>query len=177
MNADNRLRLRDLTVLVSVLTLIVAVMFCVQSGFETHARDPHVDNTQATISIAREAMINVEHRTGRYPVSHEELIEAMPADRQYRGYGLNGTVKDGFVCDGWGRPIAVTVSSDGASFEIRSLGENGRDDGGKVDDLVCDERNYDGMGRLPRPPVRGIVLPALAPRSSTRPRGAELQSH
>jgi hypothetical protein len=42
----------------------------------------------------------------------------------------------GNAMDGWGRPLVWIIDPAGAEITVKSLGKNGKDDGGKPDDLV-----------------------------------------
>jgi hypothetical protein len=43
---------------------------------------------------------------------------------------------EGLYLDGWGRPFIIQFSADRRQVTIKSYGRNGKDDGGKGDDIV-----------------------------------------
>jgi Type II secretion system (T2SS), protein G len=66
---------------------------------------------------------------GHYPAKLGELLE--PTPNYPRGY----LGRDDVPVDGWGRAFVYFAASDGASYGLWSLGENGADERGSGDDV------------------------------------------
>ncbi len=89
-----------------------------------------LDQTQSGLDELGTRLEVYRIESGRFPASLETLLAPTPS--YPRGYLPSGVVP----VDGWGRDFFYLPASDGLSFSLWSVGENGADERGNGDDLV-----------------------------------------
>lgn len=88
------------------------------------------DVTRAALRKVDIALRVFHAETGKYPKNLAQLVQ--PSDDHPQGYLAAG---DAALVDGWDSPFHYETAAEGGSFQLRSLGPNRRDDGGKADDI------------------------------------------
>jgi len=94
----------------------------------TDVRAPS-DVTTEHLRELKVAIVVYSADAGRYPASLEHLLQPTA---NFPGGFLDGNP---LPQDGWGRAFRYSVSDDGASYQLWSLGPDGVDQGGQGDDL------------------------------------------
>ena len=136
----------ELLVVIAILGILISL---VTAGAQAARRRGAVTKAKATISALETAIAMYEGDMGRYPsTGNAELVAALQDDPD--NVDWNGPymefkeeeLKGGVLLDPWGNPY-VYVSVNGGSpqhrprsYDVYSLGPNGADDGGAVDDIV-----------------------------------------
>lgn len=96
-----------------------------------------VENTKVVLHTIRQALEQYRMDRGDYPeAGARALAEALAGPRNpYVQLPASSISATGELVDGWGRPLHYARAADGSPV-VYSLGANGRDDGGRDDDIV-----------------------------------------
>ena len=136
----------ELLVVIAILGILISL---VTAGAQAARRRGAVTKAKTTISAIETAISMYQGDLGAYPASgNEALVSALqddPNDVNWDGPYMEfkqDELDGGQLMDPWGNPY-VYVSVNGGSpehrtrsYDLSSLGPNGTDDGGAVDDII-----------------------------------------
>lgn len=136
----------ELLVVIAILGILISL---VTAGAQSARRRGAVTKAKAMVSALETAIAMYEGDLGAYPLTgNAELVSALqddPDDVDWSGPYMEfkqDELKNDELIDPWGRPY-VYVSVNGGSpqhrtrsYDLYSLGPNGADDSGAVDDIV-----------------------------------------
>ena len=136
----------ELLVVIAILGILISL---VTAGAQAARRRGAVTKAKSMISSLETAIAMYEGDMGAYPPTGiTDLVTALqddPGDVDWAGPYMEfkqDDVKDGQLVDPWGKPYVYVSVNGGApqhrerSYDLYSVGPNGTDDGGAVDDLV-----------------------------------------
>ena len=144
--AHSAFTLVELLVVIAILGILISL---VTAGAQAARRRGAVTKAKTTVAALETAISMYEGDMGVYPATgNAELVAALqddPDDVDWDGPYMEfkqEEVSGGELVDPWGHPY-VYVSVNGGSpqhrsrsYDLYSLGPNGTDDGGAVDDIV-----------------------------------------
>jgi len=110
--------------------LIVAGLFILVSG----VIDFIGGRARGRWDQTRRALVTFQHRLHKYTVVHQKVPSTLAEAAHAVSHDAKVPVLVSSGKDAWGRPLIYTVAI-GDQIEIRSIGPNGRDDMGDVDDI------------------------------------------
>jgi general secretion pathway protein G len=136
----------ELLVVIAILGILISL---VTAGAQAARRRGAVTKAKTTVAALETAIAMYEGDLGAYPpTGNAELVSALqddPGDVDWNGPYMefkHDELKDEQLLDPWGHPY-VYVSVNGGSpehrsrsYDLCSLGQNGKDDGGAGDDIV-----------------------------------------
>jgi general secretion pathway protein G len=136
----------ELLVVIAIMGILISL---VTAGAQAARRRGALTKAKTTISALETAIAMYSGDMGEYPpTGNEALTKALqedPQDIDWQGPYMefkHDELKDGQLVDPWGRPY-VYVSANGGSpehrpksFDLSSIGPNGVDDHGAVDDII-----------------------------------------
>jgi hypothetical protein len=135
-------------VAVVIMSMLGIVILC-GTNFNILAEHNRSD-TKRKLTLWREQKIGnaiclFRAKRGRFPYgSQRDIFTALSGGSTY---GLDSSdpvfiepsetdKKEVAFCDEWGRALKVTIEGDKNTVQIYSMGKNGKDDGGRNDDIV-----------------------------------------
>jgi hypothetical protein len=113
----------------STRTIVVTTEEAIEADPEREAAIARTELTLVEVATRLE-VFRIE--TGRYPRELAEMLA--PTDNFPRGY----LERDSVPLDGWERGLVYLPSTDGTSYSLWSLGEDGADQRGGGDDVKVD---------------------------------------
>ena len=135
--------------LLVVIAILGILMSLVMAGAQAARRRAAVTKAKAMISSLETAVAMYQADLGAYPPSgNQKLVQALSSDSTdpdwmgpYQEFKQEELV-NGELVDSWGKPY-VYVSTNGGSpkhrdhsYDLYSLGPNGKDDDGTQDDII-----------------------------------------
>ena len=134
--------------LLVVIAILGILMSLVMAGAQAARRRAAVTKAKATIASMDTAIAMYQSDMGTYPPSgNQKLVSAMssdPSDKDWMGpyqEFKQEELVNGEVIDPWGRPYVYISTAGGSpkhrtnSYDLYSLGPNGKDDDGTQDDI------------------------------------------
>ena len=135
--------------LLVVIAILGILMSLVMAGAQAARRRGAIAKGKSAIAALETAISMYQGDMGDYPPSgNEALVKALqddPNKPDWQGPYMefkHDELKDGEYIDPWGKPYTYVSSTDGSpehrqtSYDLYSLGPNGKDDAGAGDDLV-----------------------------------------
>jgi general secretion pathway protein G len=136
----------ELLVVIAILGILIGL---VTAGAQAARRRGAVTKAKATIAALETAIAMYEGDMGGFPeTGNEALVGALqddPDDVDWNGPYMEfkqDELDGGALLDPWGKPYVYVSISGGSpahrtrSYDLYSLGPNGADDGGAVDDII-----------------------------------------
>jgi len=135
LRGDDGYTLTEMLVVIGIIGLIAAVLTPAIIGQMSRARAKAAELQLETLATAVE---NFRNDVGRYPTK-EEGLSALVQDKGAEGWtGPYARTKG--LQDPWGRTVIYIPSDDGRSFQVESLGADGKPGGTGADrDLKAPE--------------------------------------
>ena len=135
----------ELLVVIAILGILISL---VTAGAQAARRRGAITKAKTTVAALETAIAMYESDMGAYPASgNEQLVAALqndPNNVKWDGPYIEfkqDEIKDGTLMDPWGHPYQYVSVNGGSpkhrerSYDLFSLGPNGADDGGAVDDI------------------------------------------
>ena len=136
----------ELLIVIAIIGILVSL---VTAGAQSARRRGAVTKAKSTISALETAIAMYNGDLGEYPKSdNANLVQALsedPGSTAWQGPYMEfkqDELSNGELMDPWGKPYVYTSINGGSpehrqhSFDLYSLGPNGKDDGGTGDDII-----------------------------------------
>jgi general secretion pathway protein G len=117
-------------VILAAITLLVVAVFLSRVTL-THTKGDDAKHQLVTISTALD---RYKEDFGKYPTNEEGLAALIKPDLEGRYF-----VNDKFMLDPWRQKIIYKITDGNKKYILKSIGPNGVDDGGLVDDVVFEK--------------------------------------
>ncbi|HEX7761134.1 MAG TPA: type II secretion system major pseudopilin GspG [Caulobacteraceae bacterium] len=137
MRREGGYTLTEMLVVIGIISLIAAVLTPAILGQMSRARAKAAQLQLETLATAVE---NFRSDVGRYPTQQEGLQVLVQPPSGVEGW-VGPYSKTKALKDPWGQPVLYVPTSDGRSFEVESLGADGKPGGTGADhDLKAPEQ-------------------------------------